>query len=78
MLARLEQSLTAADQPGWFNAAHTFKGASRGIGAFALADAIAGAEQLDLATQGVLARTSLETLKARNEQVLAFIKAYLG
>jgi len=78
MLARLERSLAAADQPGWFSAAHTFKGASRGIGAFALADAIAGAEQFDLATQGALAQASLATLKARTGQVLAFIEAYPG
>lgn len=78
MLARLEQSLTMGDRSGWFDAAHTFKGGARGIGAFVLAETIAESERLDPAAQGTQARASLNMMKAQCGQVLAFIDSYLG
>ncbi len=78
MLAQLEKSLAARDCAGWFDAAHTFKGGSRGIGAFALAETIAEAERLDPAAQRAEARASLNMIEAQCGQVLAFIESYLG
>ena len=55
--------------------AHTLKGAARGIGAVALADAAQAAEA---ATNDRLALiAAVEQIKARSGAVLAFIEAYL-
>ena len=44
LMCRLLDALDARDQQGWQAVTHSLKGAARGIGAFALADAAADAE----------------------------------
>jgi HPt (histidine-containing phosphotransfer) domain-containing protein len=77
LVARLQILLDAGDQKGWHAVNHSIKGAARGIGAFALADAAAAAEHLDPASNADLAKTALVALKDKALSVQLFIKAYL-
>lgn len=77
LLARLELLAGGSDAKTWHEATHTLKGAARGVGAFALADAAAEAEAAnpaDAATaQAVIAR-----VRARSEAVRRFIEMSLA
>lgn len=77
MIARLQQCLEAADNEGWYEAAHTLKGAARGIGSFALADTIADAEKLQPETDRAKAQAALATMRSRAGLVHMFIDSYL-
>jgi Hpt domain len=55
--------------PGWRDAVHTIKGASRGVGAFALGDACERAEQGEAAT--------LNGVRDALDAALADVAAYL-
>ena len=61
----------------WREAAHTLKGAARGIGAFPLADAAAEAEK---AIPGDLASSlaALDRIKGESMAVLTFIEEFLA
>lgn len=78
LMRQLEIVLAAHDQKTWRHITHSIKGAARGIGAFALADAAAQAEPLDPAAQAREALDALTAMKARAEAVQSFIQAYLG
>lgn len=76
MVARLKAILAARDRKSWKEVTHSLKGAARGIGAFALADAAAAAEPLDL-TADAEAQAALDALRYRAEAVRRFIQGYL-
>jgi len=78
LMRQLEAVLATHDQKTWRHITHSIKGAARGIGAFALADAAAEAEPLDPAAQAREALEALTAMKARAEAVQSFIQAYLG
>ena len=77
LVARLQSILDARDAKSWKEVTHTLKGAARGIGAFAMADAAALCEPIDLADRAN-ASTAISVLKTRSEAVQAFIKDYLA
>ena len=77
LLRQLQTALEARDQKAWHAVAHSLKGASRGIGAFALADAAADAETA-LTENGQDALRALHALNNRAHAVQLFIEAYLG
>lgn len=76
-VARLRILLDKADTKAWRELIHTLKGAARGVGAFALADAAAAAESLDLAVQTAEAARAVEALRAHAHGTKLFIEAYL-
>ncbi len=77
MLGRLEAlGAGPADAKLWREITHTLKGASRGIGAFALGDAAAEAEQA--AADRTAAVAALERLKRQSAAVTAFIAEILN
>jgi len=78
MVARLKDVIEAADGKAWHDINHSIKGAARGIGAFALADAAAAAEALDPATDPAKAHSALHALKSKAMAVQLFIESYLG
>jgi HPt (histidine-containing phosphotransfer) domain-containing protein len=78
LMRQLEAVLATHDRKTWRHITHSIKGAARGIGAFALADAAAEAEPLDPAAQAREALDALTAMKARAEAVQSFIQAYLG
>jgi len=80
IVARLE-SLLSDGSPGdlarkWHEAAHALKGAARGIGAFALADAACDAEKAGVADR-MTAFAALERVKTGAESVHLFIQEVL-
>ena len=77
LVARLQSILDARDAKSWKEVTHTLKGAARGIGAFAMGDAAACCEPIDLADRGC-ASTAITVLKTRSDAVQAFIKDYLA
>ena len=78
LVAQLQSLLEAGDAKGWHAIHHSLKGAARGIGAFALADAAAQAETLDPCANSGQAVAALDTLKKRAEAVHDFIEHYLA
>lgn len=78
LVTRLQMLLEAGDKKGWHAVNHSIKGAARGIGAFALANAAEVAEPLDPATNAEQAKSALAELKTNAMAVQLFIKAYLG
>jgi HPt (histidine-containing phosphotransfer) domain-containing protein len=77
MTLRLQNCIEAGDNEGWLEAAHTLKGAARGIGAFALADTVSEAEKLQPKTDRAKAQAALATMKSRAGLVHMFIDSYL-
>lgn len=77
MTLQLQASMEAGDNEGWFDAAHTLKGAAKGIGAFALAETVAEAEKLQPQTDRAKAQAALATMKSRAGLVHMFIDSYL-
>ena len=77
LVDRLRTILEARDAKSWKEVTHTLKGAARGIGAFALADAAAAAEPIDPVRDRGNASIAIATLKSSAGAVQAFIKAYL-
>lgn len=78
ILERLDAALAARDAKMWHDANHGLKGGARGIGAFALADLAAAAENCDVAANPDGASASLQQLKTQADAVRSFIRAYLG
>jgi len=78
LLQRLGAALEKRDSKDWYQTAHSLKGAARGIGAFALGDAAAAAEEVDPAAQPDEAAVCLKTMRNRSQSVQHFIDAYLG
>ncbi len=77
LLLKMEALIKTTDAKGWREVAHTLKGAARGIGAFALADAAAQAEAADPAN-APQARAVLRQIKGRSEAVESFIESFAG
>jgi len=77
LVERLHSILEARDAKSWKEVTHTLKGAARGIGAFALADAAAAAEPIDPVRDRGNASIAIATLQTSAGAVKAFIKAYL-
>ena len=77
MLGKLE-SLTggASDPKSWRELTHSLKGAARGVGAFALADAAAHAEKVG--SDRLAAINAVEEIKARSQAVQLFIEEFLN
>ena len=78
MVARLQTILDSSDAKAWKEVTHTLKGAARGVGAFAFADAAAAAEPIDLVQDRSNAALAIAALKRRAEAVHSFISGYLG
>jgi HPt (histidine-containing phosphotransfer) domain-containing protein len=77
LVAKLHAILDARDAKSWKEITHTLKGAARGIGAFAMGDAAAKCEPVDLADRGH-ASAAIANLEARATQVQSFIRDYLA
>jgi HPt (histidine-containing phosphotransfer) domain-containing protein len=75
LIAKLRIHLEHADSKGWHDVTHALKGAARGIGAFALGDAVAAAEKLDPGTPE--AGRAVEQLRSLAHGVKLFVEAYL-
>jgi len=76
MMDRLEALATGqSDAKSWFETTHTLKGAARGVGAFALGNAAAEAENTGGEKQNVL--PALERLKSTSAAVYLFIEQFL-
>jgi HPt (histidine-containing phosphotransfer) domain-containing protein len=78
LMMKLQTVLESRDLKGWKEITHSLKGAARGIGAFALADAAANAEPVEPAPDNLGALNALQTLKQETKSVQLFISAYLG
>lgn len=77
LVARLQSILDARDAKSWKEVTHTLKGAARGIGAFAMGDAAAKCEPLDISNPASTAGPVAE-LKAQSQEVQRFIRSYLA
>jgi len=77
LVERLESILGARDAKSWKEVTHTLKGAARGVGAFAFANAAAAAEPIDPTTDTSSALLAIAALKAQAGDVHRFIEAYL-
>jgi HPt (histidine-containing phosphotransfer) domain-containing protein len=77
LVAQLKTILAARDAKSWKMVTHTLKGAARGIGAFAMGDAAAKCEPIDLDDQAH-ASDAIAALENRALDVQAFIKTYLA
>jgi HPt (histidine-containing phosphotransfer) domain-containing protein len=78
LMQKLQTVLETRDLKGWKEITHSLKGAARGIGAFAMADAAANAEPALPASDNADAIRALQELKLEAEAVQLFIAAYLG
>jgi HPt (histidine-containing phosphotransfer) domain-containing protein len=78
LMAKLQTVMDLHDPKGWKDITHSIKGAARGIGAFAMADAAANAEPALPTTDNITAIRALQALKLEAEAVQLFIGAYLG
>jgi HPt (histidine-containing phosphotransfer) domain-containing protein len=77
LVQTLGAHLADGDAKGWRAVTHTLKGAARGVGAFAFADAAAAAEQCDPVQGKTAAEVALATLGREARQVQRFIDNYL-
>ena len=77
LVSQLRAVLDTHDAKSWKMVTHTLKGAARGIGAFALADACAFAEPIDPADENH-AEPALEAVVQTAAGVRGFIRDYLS
>jgi HPt (histidine-containing phosphotransfer) domain-containing protein len=73
LVARLKEILGAGDAKTWKEITHSIKGAARGVGAFALADAAAACEQVGPADPTAAAE-AVRRLSCEAHAVRAFIE----
>jgi HPt (histidine-containing phosphotransfer) domain-containing protein len=73
LVDRLREILATGDAKSWKEVTHTIKGAARGVGAFALADAAVFCEQVGLADPRAAAE-AVKRLRSEADAVQAFIK----
>ena len=78
LMKKLQDVVEQRDPKEWKAITHSLKGAARGIGAFAMADAAANAEPALPTADNVAAIRALQDLKVQAEAVQLFIGAYLG
>jgi len=72
LVVRLRTILESRDAKSWKEVTHTIKGAARGVGAFALADAAAQCERIGLDDQRTAA-LAIDRLDVEAEAVQRFI-----
>jgi HPt (histidine-containing phosphotransfer) domain-containing protein len=77
LVGKLRSILQARDSRSWKEVTHTIKGAARGVGAFALADAAAVCEKVDVGDAETAAR-AIDDLKTHTDAVQHFIKSRLS
>lgn len=77
LIGRMEEAVAGLphNPKPWLDAAHSLKGSSRGIGAFAMADAAADAEAAHADRTGAV--QALKRLKENVAPIVAFIKQTL-
>jgi HPt (histidine-containing phosphotransfer) domain-containing protein len=75
LVASLRAILEARDEKSWKEVTHTIKGAARGVGAFAMADAAAQCELLGIEDPGIT-QMAIAKLKSETEAVQAFVKVH--
>ena len=75
LVANLRTILDARDEKSWKEVTHTIKGAARGVGAFAMADAAAQCELLGIVDPGIT-QMAIAKLKSETEAVQAFVKVH--
>lgn len=75
---QLETAVEAGDRQAWQHITHSLKGASRGVGAFALAQIVADAEPVDPATEPRAARTLLQALARELAAIRSFVADHLS
>jgi HPt (histidine-containing phosphotransfer) domain-containing protein len=78
LMTQLHAVLQTHDLEAWKLITHSLKGAARGIGAFALADAAAHAEPLSPSADNLGTVQALQELKTQTENVQRFIGTYLA
>ena len=78
MVTQLLGVLERRDARRWREVTHTIKGAARGVGAFAMGQAAAEAEPVDLTVNPGRALEAIEQLRLEGEAVQAFIADYLA
>ena len=76
MVGQLHTILAARDLKRWKEVTHTIKGAARGVGAFAMGEAAAAAEPVDLGT--ARAEEVIDVLAREGHAVQLFIAEYLA
>jgi HPt (histidine-containing phosphotransfer) domain-containing protein len=75
LVASLRAILDARDEKSWKEVTHTIKGAARGVGAFAMADAAAQCELLGIEDPGIT-QMAIAKLKSETEAVQDFVKLH--
>jgi HPt (histidine-containing phosphotransfer) domain-containing protein len=75
LVASLRTILDARDEKSWKEVTHTIKGAARGVGAFAMADAAAQCELLGIEDPGIT-QMAIAKLKSETEAVQDFVKLH--
>jgi HPt (histidine-containing phosphotransfer) domain-containing protein len=78
MVGQLRTILAARDAKRWREVTHTIKGAARGVGAFAMGDAAAAAEPVDVITAQARAEEVIAVLTREGHAVQLFIAEYLA
>ena len=78
MVGQLRTIAAARDAKRWREVTHTIKGAARGVGAFAMGDAAAAAEPVDLVTAQARAEEVIAVLAREGHAVQLFIAEYLA
>lgn len=73
LLGRLD---AAADDEAWHSTAHTLKGASRGVGAFAVGDLAEAAEKLIGSRCPAERREMIVRLRSAGEAAIEFARVY--
>ncbi len=76
LTAKLESLMKSSDTKAWHDAAHTLKGAARGVGAAAVAEAAAAAEVIGPSNAATLA--AVTQLKNASSAALRYIADYLA
>ncbi|MGD0190285.1 MAG: Hpt domain-containing protein [Rhizomicrobium sp.] len=77
LIAKLRIQLEKADLKGWHETNHSLKGAARGVGAFALADAAEAAERLNPAIDIRDAAHAIDDLRSQATAVKLFVEGWL-
>src|SRR5471032_3423761 len=78
MVGQLLGVLEQRDARKWREVTHTIKGAARGVGAFAMGDAAAAAEPVDVITAKARAEEVIAVLTREGHAVQLFIAEYLA
>jgi HPt (histidine-containing phosphotransfer) domain-containing protein len=77
-LSQLQALRDAPEPKTWRDTLHRLKGSAMGVGAFALAEALASAESIDPEAAPAETAVALEILERRRSLVDSFVAAYLA